>query len=84
MKDHNSEGPPCSHMESLLHKTADGTAGRWQKLYALAHAARCPRCSRFLDRMSSTLDMLKKTKPEADSSALERLKQGKWKEEIKK
>jgi hypothetical protein len=34
--------------------------------------------------MSSTLDMLKKAKPEPDASAIERLKQGKWKEEIKK
>jgi hypothetical protein len=71
-------------MENLLHQAADGSAKGWRKWYALSHAAQCGRCGRFLDRLRSTLAAVRSAKPEPDSAALERLKAGKWKEEIKK
>ena len=80
----DTEGPPCSHMENLLHQAADGSAKGWKKWYALSHAAQCGRCGRFLDRLRMTLSAVQMAKPVPDSEALDRLKSGKWKEETKK
>ncbi|MBL8087241.1 MAG: hypothetical protein JNM85_04120 [Chthonomonas sp.] len=70
-------------MEKMLHQAADGTGRGWQRWYALAHAARCPRCGRFLDRLRETLTQLRATRnrpmPE-DLSA--RLKEGKWRDAL--
>lgn len=76
---HDQEGPPCRHMEKMLHEAADGTANPWRRWYALAHAARCPRCGRFLDRLRETLSHLRsvRNQPMPDDLTT-RLKQGKW------
>jgi len=46
---HNSDGPPCRHMENMLKSTADGTAGTVAKWYATSHAKGCTRCQCFLN-----------------------------------
>jgi len=79
---HDEDGPPCTHMEGLLNKTADGSAkgiGRW---YALAHAARCGRCGRFLARLEETLGRLRQIKQEEPKpDVLTRLAAGAWRNE---
>lgn len=82
---HDQEGPPCRHMEKMLHETADGTANPWRRWYALAHAARCPRCGRFLDRLRETLARLREaTQKPMPEDAAERLKGGKWRTALEK
>jgi len=79
---HDEDGPPCSHMEGLLNKTADGSAKGLARWYALAHAARCGRCGRFLRRleqMLGTLSSAKKEEPKPD--VLSRLASGAWRQE---
>lgn len=85
MKLHNdSEGPPCSHMENLLHQAADDSARGWRRWYALSHAARCGRCGRFLTRLRSTLAAARSAKSDPSPDTLDRLKAGKWNEEAEK
>lgn len=60
---------PCSHMEGLLNHAAKGTGNRFIKWYALAHAARCGPCRRFLERLKIILDQLKASKAENPSDA---------------
>jgi len=76
---HESDGPPCSHMESLLNQTADGSAkglGRW---YAIAHASRCGRCNQFLHRLEETLRRVRSVRDaEPTPEALKRLANGAW------
>jgi hypothetical protein len=80
---HHDEGDkPCQHMEGLLNRTADGTAKGWQKWYAIAHAARCKRCGRFLDRLRVILGGLRSAKPDPEPDVMARLKQGRWRQEI--
>ncbi|MBX3120433.1 MAG: hypothetical protein KF784_15340 [Fimbriimonadaceae bacterium] len=65
---------PCRHMEGLLNRTADGTSRGFAKWYALAHAARCPGCRKFLEHLEEMIAQLKKNKgPEASPEALDRL-----------
>jgi hypothetical protein len=52
-------GPPCGHMEPLLNSVADESAGRFAKWYALAHAARCRRCFKYLDYLRIMLGRLR-------------------------
>lgn len=59
---HDEAGPPCRHMEPLLHQTADGSAGWFTRLYALAHAARCARCGPFLHNLEISLAKLRKAR----------------------
>ncbi len=72
---HDEEGPPCRHMESLLQKTAEGSARGVSRWYALAHAARCPRCGRFLRSLRDMISRLRgqKEMPE-EKEAVERLR----------
>ena len=78
---HDTEGPPCRHMEPVLQRTADGSAGRFGRMYALAHTAGCPRCARFLRRLEETLDRLKGARKDPPEDAMERLMAGKWRDE---
>jgi len=78
---HDEDGPPCKHMEGLLNKTADGSAKRLEKWYALAHAARCGRCGRFLRRLEQMLGTLKSVKrEEPNPEVLNRLAGGAWRD----
>lgn len=81
LHDHDAEGPPCRHMEGHLQRTADGTAGRFTRMYALAHAARCGRCGRFLHRLEETISRLRAAKQDPPEDALARLADGKWRNE---
>lgn len=74
MKHDNSEGAPCSHMEPMLQDIADGTGKGWRRLYALAHAARCERCARFLQRTEQTIACLRGAKEPMPDDVLARLK----------
>jgi len=72
---HDEEGPPCRHMEGLLQKTAEGSArglGRW---YAVFHAARCPRCGRFLRSLRDMIWRLRGDRSQpGEAEAIERLR----------
>lgn len=72
-KHYNEPGPPCRHMEGALNRTADGTAGRFSRWYALAHAARCGRCNRFLKALEEMLSRLRLGKEEPSDEVLARL-----------
>jgi NMD protein affecting ribosome stability and mRNA decay len=74
----NEEGAPCRHMENHLQRTADGTAPWLVRLYAVAHAAGCPRCSNFLSRMEEMLRQLRATKQAPPEDVMERLANGAW------
>lgn len=76
MKLHNHEeaGPPCAHMEPMLHKTADGSANWLTRAYATAHAARCPRCGAFLHNLEVGLAKLREGRErESSEDAMARL-----------
>lgn len=62
-------------MERFLNQTADGTAGKFAKWYALAHAARCGPCRRFLDRLVALQAVLKQAREQSEPSpdTIERL-----------
>jgi hypothetical protein len=82
LHDHHEEGPPCRSMEGLLQRTADGSARGLARWYALAHAARCGRCARFLQRLEATLVRLRATKESDPPAAVQaRLASGPWREE---
>lgn len=75
------DGPPCAHMETFLQGAADGRAKGLARWYALAHAARCGRCARYLDRLSETLGHLRQAKSSHENSeALRRLAAGSWRD----
>jgi len=82
MSHHDIEGPPCSHMEHMLHDAADGTGHGLRLWYALHHAARCGRCGRFLARLRETLAAMRQAKPEPEADAMSRLKAGRWRDEM--
>ena len=62
MHKHDEAGPPCSHMEPLLHRAADGSANWLTRAYAVAHAARCVRCGAFLHNLEIGLAKLREAK----------------------
>jgi hypothetical protein len=69
---HSSHGPPCRHMEAFLNRQADGTAGRFARWYALAHALRCTRCRKYLQALEAMLDRLRKereSRPSGETQA---------------
>ena len=72
---HDDAGPPCKPMEPLLHRTADGTAGLFTRLYATAHAAHCPQCGAFLHNLEIGLAKMRAAReehpPEAAMARLE-------------
>lgn len=73
---HDEAGPPCRHMEPLLQRTADGSAGFFTRLYALAHAARCGRCGAFLYNLETGLARLREAKAkDAPDDAMARLQE---------
>lgn len=59
---HDEAGPPCTHMEPLLHRTADGSANLFTRVYAAAHAAHCPRCGAFLHNLEAGLAKLREAR----------------------
>ncbi len=52
-------GPPCKHMEKLLQQAADGSSRGVSRWYALAHAARCGPCRRFLESLRGMISRLR-------------------------
>lgn len=64
---------PCPHMKALLNRQADGTIGRFGRLYALAHVARCGPCRDFLRRLEQMLSELSSTKQELSGEVRDRL-----------
>lgn len=68
-----SEGPPCRHMENFLQSTADGSANRLTLWYAMAHAARCGRCGRFLTRLREMRSKIAESRETMPEEAQERL-----------
>ncbi|CAN5385421.1 hypothetical protein BH11ARM2_BH11ARM2_03800 [soil metagenome] len=68
-----SEGPPCRHMENFLQSTADGSANRLTRWYAMAHAARCGRCGRFLARLREMRSKIAESRETMPEEAQERL-----------
>jgi len=66
-------------MEGYLNQAADGRANRLVKWYALAHAARCGRCGRFLKRLEQMLGSLRTAKKaEPNDEVMSRLAAGAW------
>lgn len=63
-KDTGDSLEPCKHMESMLNRTADGTAPSAMRWYALYHAAHCGRCGRFLKRITLLIGQLHGLKAE--------------------
>ncbi len=51
-------------MEKLLNKTAEGSARGIARWYALAHAARCGPCRRFLNALIEMIARLRASKNE--------------------
>ena len=54
------KGPsgPCRQMEGFLNRKAEGTAGRFARWYALAHALRCSRCRKYLQALEVMIERL--------------------------
>lgn len=75
-----SEGPPCAHMEGLLQKTAEGSANRFLRWYALTHVGGCTHCRTYLERLEETIQKLHEAKnlEAVPEDAMERLRQGAW------
>jgi len=70
-KDTSDSLEPCKHMESMLNRTADGTAPPLMKWYAKSHAKGCSKCGNFLVRITSLLTQLKDMKSEEMSHSVE-------------
>jgi len=87
-KDPSDSLEPCKHMESMLNRTADGSAPKLMELYARSHASRCVRCGNFLARLTNLLRHLGGIKaiespsPTPDSLGAERWEtlESKWAE----
>lgn len=74
--DHRDEiGEPCRAMEPLLQRTADGSANWLVRAYALAHAARCGRCGRFLANLQTTLGHLRTSRETVPPEVASRLEE---------
>ena len=79
LKDQGDSLEPCKHMESMLNRTADGTAPKWMRWYAQSHAAQCGRCGAFLKRVTSLLQQLRGLNPaETPCSVEEKLSAERW------
>jgi len=67
---------PCRHMESLLHRAADGKLRGFAKWYAWAHARRCGGCLAFLRRLEATTLALRMARAShGDDEQVEQLRQ---------
>ena len=58
-KDSDDSIEPCKHMETMLNRTAEGSAPPLMRWYALAHAKDCKRCGTFLSRVTSMIQQLR-------------------------
>ena len=58
------DAPPCKHMVGMLNGTADGSLRGLRRFYALAHAAHCEPCRRFLAALRGMIGSLKASKNE--------------------
>lgn len=72
---------PCPHIVKLLHGAAGGQIKGFARWYALAHAARCGPCRRFLASLEQMLIKLKEEKEPPSEDAIARLMNGTWREE---
>lgn len=63
-KDTGDSIEPCKHMESMLNRTAEGSASKPVRWYALYHASHCVRCGTFLKRVTSLIGQLHSMKAE--------------------
>ena len=84
---HDNQDPhegPCSHMEGLLNRTADGSAGPLAKWYALAHSARCNRCARFLAFLRRMLEGLRRTRDDEPAPEVVERLAARYREDIAK
>lgn len=68
MNFHPDDGPPCRNMENLIQGLADGSLKGPKKWYAAAHAAQCPHCGTFLQRMQITIEAVRTVKSEPGES----------------
>lgn len=76
-RNHGTE--PCPHMVSLLNRAADGSSRGWARWYALAHAARCKPCHRFLENLEALVQNLREMKDvEPNAATIDRLANGAW------
>ena len=71
----DAPGPPCKPMEPLLHRTADGSAGLFTRLYATAHAARCLQCGAFLHNLEVGLAKMRGAREKPPEEAMARLEE---------
>jgi anti-sigma factor ChrR (cupin superfamily) len=63
-------------MVGMLNATADGSLHGVRRLYALAHAARCEPCRRFLAALRGMIGNLRASKDDEPSAeVLERLRE---------
>ena len=71
---------PCPYMEPLLQQTADGTAFRLMKWYAMFHVSGCVHCRTYLERLEETLAKLQEAREaeQVPEDVLKRLEQGAW------
>ncbi|MBL8040594.1 MAG: hypothetical protein JNM04_04520 [Chthonomonas sp.] len=72
---------PCPHMVKLLHGTAGGQVKGFARWYALAHAAKCGPCRRFLESLEQMLLKLREGNEQPTDDAIARMMQGPWREE---
>jgi len=78
-KDPGDSLEPCKHMESMLNRTADGSAPKLMSWYARNHAAGCTRCGNFLTRVTALIGHLRQMKePESDTAPVESLSKDRW------
>jgi hypothetical protein len=78
-KDTGDSLEPCKHMEGMLNRTADGTASKAVRWYALYHASPCVRCGTFLKRVTFLLGELRGLKADDGAgSAIEDLPADRW------
>jgi hypothetical protein len=70
-KDTGDSLEPCKHMESMLNRTAEGSAPKPMRWYALYHAAHCGRCGKFLKRVTSLIGQLHQLKADQVTSSTE-------------
>ncbi|MBN9502641.1 MAG: hypothetical protein J0H02_12765 [Armatimonadetes bacterium] len=61
-------------MEGLLNRAADGSSKGLARWYALAHAAHCSGCKKFLDNLTRMIEQMRREKqPPVDQGAVDRL-----------
>ena len=67
-------------MVRILNKTADGNASKFEKWYALAHAAGCTPCRNFLMSLEQLVEKLKSAREVPEEGAIARMSQGEWRQ----